>query len=218
MINYLLRGIDSDKGFTKKQEEYLKSDINSNQKIVFIASTFNSHDKNILYYTKGLNWFKEINIDFLEVNLIDCSVTKKEAQKLLRGANVVFLMGGDTASQMNSIREYNLDELIRDKKIVIGVSAGSLNQSKMVVFKDEYQKGKIVEYQGLGLTDINIYPHFNLADKEYTKEVIEISYYVPLVALPNDSFIKIKNNEIWYVGEHYFIDSGKIYTESNIRK
>ena len=52
MINYLLSGIDSDKGFTKKQEEYLKSDINSNQKIVFIASTFNSHDKNILYYNK----------------------------------------------------------------------------------------------------------------------------------------------------------------------
>ena len=30
MINYLLSGIDSDKGFTKKQEEYLKNDINSN--------------------------------------------------------------------------------------------------------------------------------------------------------------------------------------------
>ena len=114
-------------------------------------------------------------------------------------------MGGDTTAQMNSIKEYNLEDEIKNKKIVIGVSAGSLNQSKIVIFKDEYQEGKLVKYQGLGLTDINIYPHFNPKDKEYTKEVLEVSKHIPLIALPNDSFIRIENNNIEFVGTHYFI-------------
>ena len=46
-------------------------------------------------------------------------------------------MGGDTTAQMNSIKEYNLEDEIKNKKIVIGVSAGSLNQSKIVIFKDD---------------------------------------------------------------------------------
>ena len=122
-------------------------------------------------------------------------------------------MGGDTTAQMNSIKEYNLEDEIKNKKIVIGVSAGSLNQSKTVIFKDDYQEGKIEKYQGLGLTNINIYPHFNLKDKEYKKEVLEVSNHIPLIALPNDSFIRIENNNIEFVGTYYLIENNKIITK-----
>lgn len=213
MINYLLSGVEPSKGFTKIQENHLKKDITQNQKIVFIASTFKNPDKNTLYYNTSLNWFKKININFSKTTLIDNKISKKEAQKLLKEANIVFLMGGDTTAQMNSIKEYNLEDEIKNKKIVIGVSAGSLNQSKTVIFKDDYQEGKIEKYQGLGLTNINIYPHFNLKDKEYTKEVLEVSNHIPLIALPNDSFIRIENNNIEFVGTYYLIENNKIITK-----
>ena len=31
-----------------------------------------------------------------------------------------------------------------------------------------------------------------------------------IVGLPNESFIRIKDNDIEFVGEHYFIENGKL--------
>ena len=50
-------------------------------------------------------------------------------------------------------------------------------------------------------------------DKEYTKEVLEVSNHIPLIALPNDSFIRIENNNIEFVGTYYLIENNKIITK-----
>lgn len=47
MINYLLSGVDKEKGFNKVQTKYLKQDIKDTNLITFIASTFNYIKKQI---------------------------------------------------------------------------------------------------------------------------------------------------------------------------
>lgn len=206
-INYLFSGVDKEKGFDEVQSKYLKQDIKENQIITFIASTFDNHEQNIMYKNKTLNFFSKINITFKENYLIDNNVTKEEAKEFIKKANIIYLMGGDTYLQNNSLDEYELKPLIKEKSFIIGVSAGSLNQTKRVIYQDY---NDIKDYEGLGFTNISIYPHLDFLNIDYLKEIFKISKITKLVALPNSSFIRIENNKEMFVGDYYEIENEKI--------
>ena len=109
---------------------------------------------------------------------------------------------------MKSIIEYNLFNILRNRDgITIGTSAGAMNQTDRVIYKDDFKNYELVDYQGLGFIDLNIYPHFDIDNKEYMDEVFEVSKYTRIVGLPNESFIRIKDNDIDFVGKHYFIEN-----------
>ena len=210
-INYLFSGISKEQGFNKVQKEYLKKDIKNNDTITFIATTFDNYEKNDLYYNNLIKHFKNIDITFNKAYLIDNRVVKDLAKDYILKSNIIFLMGGDTKKQMDSVKEYNLFETLKSKEgIILGVSAGSMNQSSRVVYKNDYNNYVIEDYEGLGHIDINIYPHLDFNNIDYLKEVFEVSNYTKTVALPNDSFIRIENNNIDFVGEYYTIQNSKI--------
>ena len=210
-INYLFSGISKEQGFNKVQKEYLKKDIKNNDTITFIATTFDNYEKNDLYYNNLIKHFKNIDITFNKTYLIDNRVEKDLAKDYILKSNIIFLMGGDTKKQMDSVKEYDLFEILKSKEgIILGVSAGSMNQSSRVVYKNDYNNYVIEDYEGLGYIDINIYPHLDFNNIDYLKEVFEVSNYTKTVALPNDSFIRIENNNIDFVGEYYTIQNSKI--------
>ena len=210
-INYLFSGISKEQGFNKVQREHLKKDIKNNDTIVFIATTFDDYEKNDLYYNNLIKHFKNIDITFNKAYLIDNRIVKDLAKDYISKSNIIFLMGGDTKKQMDSVKEYDLFETLKSKEgIILGVSAGSMNQSSRVVYKNDYNNYVIEDYEGLGYIDINIYPHLDFNNIDYLKEAFEVSNYVKTVMLPNDSFIRIENNNIEFVGEYYTIQNSKI--------
>ena len=210
-INYLFSDISKEQGFNEIQREYLKKDIKNNDTIVFIATTFDDYEKNDLYYSNLIKHFKNIDITFNKAYLIDNRVDKDLAKDYILKSNIIFLMGGDTKKQIDSVKEYDLFEILKSKEgIILGVSAGSMNQSSRVVYKNDYNNYVIEDYEGLGYIDINIYPHLDFNNIDYLKEVFEVSNYTKTVALPNDSFIRIENNNIDFVGEYYIIQNSKI--------
>lgn len=210
-INYLFSDISKEQGFNEIQREYLKKDIKNNDTIVFIATTFDDYEKNDLYYNNLIKHFKNIDFTFNKAYLIDNRVDKDLAKDYILKSNIIFLMGGDTKKQIDSVKEYDLFEILKSKEgIILGVSAGSMNQSSRVVYKNDYNNYVIEDYEGLGYIDINIYPHLDFNNIDYLKEVFEVSNYTKTVALPNDSFIRIENNNIDFVGEYYTIQNSKI--------
>ena len=210
-INYLFSDISKEQGFNEIQREYLKKDIKNNDTIVFIATTFDDYEKNDLYYNNLIKHFKNIDITFNKAYLIDNRVAKDLAKDYILKSNIIFLMGGDTKKQIDSVKEYDLFEILKSiEGIILGVSAGSMNQSSRVVYKNDYNNYVIEDYEGLGYIDINIYPHLDFNNIDYLKEVFEVSNYTKTVALPNDSFIRIENNNIDFVGEYYTIQNSKI--------
>lgn len=208
MINYLMSGIDKENGFTKEQIESLKKDIKDNSVITFIASDFDNTEKTDKHKNLLVDAFNKAGINFKCEYLVDKRVSKEEAKELLSESNIVFLMGGDTYKEMQSINEYDIKEDIVSRDLIIGVSAGSLNQSKNVIYLDEYQDYKLVKYEGLGLVDFNIYPHLDLKNEEFLKEIFTVSNDRPLIALPNESFIRCENDKIEYHGNYYKVRNG----------
>ena len=219
MINYLMSGIDKENGFTKEQAKSLKKDIKDNSVITFIASDFDNIEKTDKNKNLLIDAFNKAGINFKCEYLVDKRVSKEEAKELLSESNIVFLMGGDTYKEMQSINEYDIKEDIISRDLIIGVSAGSLNQSKNVIYLDEYQDYKLVKYEGLGLVDFNIYPHLDFKNEEFLKEIFTVSNDTPLIALPNESFIRCENGNIEYFENYYkvknsvMIINGKEYSD-----
>lgn len=204
---YLISAIDKIEGFKGNIINYLKSDIKENSTIAVIASSFDDYEKNDIYYSKTLKFFENIDIFFSNHNLIDSRIDVNIANELVLNSDIVFIMGGNPKNEMDSIKQYDLiDSLNKRKGITIGVSAGAINMASNVIYKDS----KILKYEGIGLTDINIYPHLDFDNLEFLKEIFEVSKYKKIVALPNESFIRIKDNEIEYVGDCYFLSSNNV--------
>lgn len=206
-INYLFSGLDKVNGFTDKQKEFLKKDIKNNMNIVFISSSFDNYERNDIKHKELVKLFNDINIKFNNIYLIDNRVDSNSSKELIKKSDIIFLMGGDPKQEMDSIIEYDLVSDIKTKEgIIIGVSAGSMNQITNVIYKDEIDNNIIVKYKGLGFFDTNIYPHVDINNKDYLQEIFEVSKYGKILCLPNSSFIRIEDNKVDIIGEHYYIE------------
>lgn len=206
-INYLFSGLDKVNGFTKKQKEFLKKDIKNNMNIVFIASSFDNYERNDIKHKELVKLFNNINIKFNSIYLIDNRIDSNKSKELIKKSDIIFLMGGDPKKEMDSIIEYDLVSDIKTKEgIIIGVSAGSMNQITNVIYKDEIDNNILIKYKGLGFFNTNIYPHVDINNKEYLQEIFEVSKYGKILCLPNSSFIRIENNKVDIIGEHYYIE------------
>lgn len=93
-INYMFSRIDRDKGFNDNQKKYIKEDIKNNMSITFIASLFDEYERNDTQVKEIVNVFKNIDINFKEVHLIDNRVSKEDAYKYIEKTDIVYLMGG----------------------------------------------------------------------------------------------------------------------------
>lgn len=209
MVNYLFSQIDKEKGFSEIQKEYVLKNIKSGMDIVFISSVPDNYertDNQIVRYTKPFN---DIGITFNNTYYIDSRISKDDAHKIISNSDIVFLMGGSPELQMKFINDYELNDVIKASSIVIGVSAGSMNQGSKVTYKDDFDNYIMKEYDGLGLTSTNIFPHYDPSNEEIVNEVKEVSEINSITCLPNESFIYIENGIEKVVGEHYIFNNKK---------
>lgn len=210
MTNILFSGLDKENGFNDMQSECLIKNIKDNSVITYIASDFDDIVKSKKYSSAMMRFFETIGIKFKKVNLVDSSVSINDAKEMLNSSNIVFLMGGSPYLQMKGINKYGLKDKIKTIDLVIGVSAGSMNQSKRVVYEDGDFDMKLYDYEGLGLVDFNIYPHLDFNNIELLKESFRISEIIPIICLPDDSFIRVIDSKIEYYGPHYSISNNEI--------
>lgn len=215
MINYLFSRINHEKGFTKKQKEYLLQDIKNNSIITFISAYKNEPEKQKESIENKLFAFNKINISFKKINVIDALTPKDVANKYIDETDVLFLLGGAPHIQMETINKNELTNKIKNINIVIGVSAGSMNQAKKVIYIDEYDNNILRKYEGLNLVDTYIFPHLNWRNKNLVNEAIMVSKTEPLIMIPDQTFIRIKQNQKEIIGKYYPVNNGIIDKSRN---
>lgn len=212
-IRYLLSGPDKNKGFQGKIVEYIKEDVKKTHKFVWIAASFDNHAINDSRYNNVIKWFEDIGIVFDTKVCIDDRIIADTMSQNIFDADVIFLSGGDPLSQMKYINEYKLkDAMQKTNAIIFGLSAGSINMADKVVFtKNESEElYETAKYDGIGVTSINIEPHFSLEKEEHNKDLLETSMEYTIIALPNESAIRIENNNYTYINDCYKIENGTI--------
>lgn len=195
---------------------------NEDSFILLVASNPLSYDKNdemldIMrksFIMSGLKYKNMIYLDGRNENKID---------SILSNADIVILMGGHLPTQNEWFNKINMkDRLNIFNGCIIGQSAGSMNLASTVYACPEYEE-ELDEVlfprfiDGIGLTDINIFPHYDKykdmllgSFKMLDDIVINDSYKCVIYALNDGSYIEICNDYVSVYGECFKIENGRL--------
>lgn len=229
MITSTLDLSDKDENGTKipkvfdnknKKIDTIKKYVKKYDNFVYIAGTEYENDIND-YYSKIVFDSFNMTLPFKNYIVLD-SRNEKDAEKIIKDADLIILSGGHVPTENDFFNNINLRELIRKTDaFIIGISAGSMNSAENVYSPPEYESEVIDNnynkyYKGLGLTHLNVFPHYDEIKDEVIsgvhvleKIVLPDSYDRDIYALNNGSYILIDDNEYIY-GETYLIRKGKI--------
>ena len=151
--------------------------------------------------------FEEYNIPFERHYVIDSRMEASRAKRLINEASCVFLMGGHPGMQFQLIRDKGLDAAIWDTAAaVLGVSAGAINMAKRSLDTKESP----IPYDGLGLADITVKPHFNLEKRQVLSTLLQISKELPICAMEDDSAIFVVGDNILHTGQIHWVSKGEV--------
>lgn len=195
---YLLSGMDENNNynFYKKISNILKKDLKNYNTIIYIPTYPDNIEKCNKLAKSEI--FENIGIHFNKSIVLDNSYSLEDIEKILKENNLIFLYGGNPYEQIKFINKNKITELIKEKTI-IALSAGSINMCKKAICTkdEEFEESNI--YDGMGLVDFSIEPHFNMNNSEILEDLKKISENTCIYALEDDAFIIIeKDNKYFY--------------------
>ena len=192
--------------FNSDIETVLRDNLPRRDSIVFISADPENYAQNDDDRDGMHEMFAECGLAFAQKHVIDRRTDEEEAIRLIREADCIWLMGGESKWQIELIRDLKLvSELRESRAMILGVSAGSMNLGRYVAYvwdKPEF-------YEAIGLTDITIKSHFEEGGW-FIPALLELSMIHPIVAMEDMSAIFVKGDDIWKIGNMHLFDKGEI--------
>ena len=159
----------------------------------------------------------------LSVSSVDmCDDRNKEIIANLDNIDVIILTGGHVPTQNKFMKEIRLREHLSNYDgIVVAWSAGSINCADIVDAGPEFEgEAGDPSYQrwitGLGITNVNIFPHFQKLKDDYLdgmRLIEDITFNDSvgheILALNDGSYVMINDGQTTLYGEAYMIKDRK---------
>lgn len=198
----------------------LKTHIKNYNNFLFISSDENDKVRIPAYFNAVKESFA-LTLPFKNYYLLD-GRKKNMAKEMVENADFIFLCGGHVPTQNNFFEKIKLREIIKNTNaVILGGSAGSMNCADIVYCPPELEgegaDPKFKRYfQGLGLTRINIFPHFEdikhetIDGLENEKDIlIPDSFLSPIIAYSDGAYILQIDNQAMMYGEAYLFKNGE---------
>ena len=158
-------------------------------------------------------------LQFKEYIYVDDN-NKHKIKEYIEKADLIDLCGGHLPTCNAFIQELDLKELLKEfNGVIIGTSGGAMNMAETVYcipeIEGEHTDKNFNRYlKGLGLTNINIIPHFQYFVTMQFSDGIKIvedvilpdSANTPMIALPDGSYVVQQGEKIKIYGESYYLD------------
>lgn len=236
MIRYYCSGFDINNAFIHGLGDMFKKELKDTNSIVYIPGGCDKIEKvKTKYVPTFTEYFKNIGIEFKNVNIITPELSQEKAKEMIKHASFIMLMGGCPFKQKDMCEKLNIiDDLKTFDGVMLGFSAGAMFMSKYIIItpcSEEYPDFHIEK--GLNFDGISIYPHNNTSSKIYPNTLIVgdetyqkddlirvASIYGNFYLLQDNqkenglfdiSIIKSNNGDI----EFYIENDGKIWEVSN---
>ncbi len=190
-------------------------------KVLILFASPNRHEKNDSIFA----CFQEaFSLSGLAVSSVEkCDDRNPEIIEKLPEMDVIILTGGHVPTQNRFLKQLRLKERLSEYRgIVLAWSAGSMNCAEKVYAGPELDGEAIDPHyerwiDGLGLTKINVFPHYQalIGEKLDGLRLIEDitlpdSMGHEFVALNDGSYIFIEDGQETLYGEAYLIKDGQI--------
>ena len=188
--------------------------------LLVIAAWPDDHARNDEMAQTFAGCFAWHGMGFSQVDVLDRRNVER-ADELVAASDVILLAGGHVPTENAFFKAIGLRELLVGYKgVIMGVSAGSMNAADTVYVQPE-EAGEAVDphfvrwTQGLGLTDKNILPHYNMV-KDNILDGLRLFEDVtypdsaghPLYVLPDGSYILEADGASTLYGEAYLLHNG----------
>lgn len=198
----------------------LQEDLPDNPRCLFIASNPFDRAGTCEFGSHMFMAFAEAGFPFSAYHILD-GHNAHEAVELIRQSDFIILAGGHVPTQNRFFQEIHLGELLEDYEgVIMGVSAGSMNSAKIVYAQPE-EDGETMDpdYQrfvpGLGLTQLNILPHYQKVKHQYIDGIRlfeDVTYLDSMgrtfYALPDGSYFYVRDGQTLLCGKAYRLHNG----------
>lgn len=207
--------LSNNNGFIDRIREALPP----NPRALFICSDPDDHNGTCRFAAETTAAFALEGMSFSSYHVLDWT-TARRAYQLISTTDFIILCGGHVPTQNAFFRKIRLRHLLRHfDGVVMGVSAGSMNSADIVYVQPEEPGESVPEFprfvQGLGLTEVNILPHYQKVKDNYLdgKRLFEDITYADsqgncFFALPDNSYIYQDEENLLLFGEGYCLRSG----------
>lgn len=197
----------------------LRCDLPVNPRCLFVASSPLDRDATCEFGAAMFCAFAEAGIHFAGYSILD-GYSARNAAELISQSDLIILAGGHVPTQNTFFRKIRLGELLEEfPGIVMGISAGSMNTAKIAYLQPEEPGESHPAFRrfapGLGLTDVNICPHYQKVKHmvlDGLRLFEDITYRDSLghtfYALPDGSYFYIDEDQTLLCGEGYRIRNG----------
>ena len=162
-------------GFFKR----IRSKLPPAPRTLFVASSPADHDKTDFYSVDMAGAFERAGIPMTGWQILD-ELTADRARELVAWSDFIILMGGHVPTQNAFFNRIGLRELLKGYPgVIMGISAGTMNAAETVYAQPEEPGESFPSfrrfYPGLGLTTVNICPHYQeVIEKNMTVDGIPI--------------------------------------------
>ena len=212
---YLLSDFNENDDFKEKLTENINKDLVSNDSLVFICSSPDDYERTDYYFKSNRKWLSSGGIKFDNYHLLDNRIDRSEANNYIKNSSCVVLMGGITREQIEYIKENNFIETLQKYNgVIIGISAGAINLAVNSLCLEEPKNAETIRYNGIGLTEKIIYPHFSIDDHEIVDELTKYSKDTVIHGICECGAIIERENETIYLGDIYKISNNKVEKEA----
>ena len=152
---------------------------------------------------------------------------EKDAQLLIWQSDLIVLAGGHVPTQNLFFQKIGLSKLLKNYQgVILGISAGSMNCARRVYAQPEEPGESRPDfrrfYPGLGLSEINILPHYQQVKDRMIdgKRLFEDVTYVDSIgnnflSLVDGSYVLERGGETTLYGEAYALTNGKFFQISH---
>lgn len=199
----------------------LKSIWPQNAKVLVICADPSDYEKNDSVYTCLKAAFPMSGLAVSQIGY--CDDRNSDTVFILHNYNVIVLAGGHVPTQNLFFKTIRLKEYLSDfEGIIVAWSAGSMNCAEDVYAGPELD-GEAIDplferwISGLGITKINIFPHYQSLKDDYLdglRLIEDITFSDSMgheiIALNDGSYILVDDKNETLYGEAYMIKDGQI--------
>ena len=205
----------------------LKKSLPAKPRALFICADPNDHGETDAFARDIGNAIVEAGIAISRRDVLDGRNTD-QAQMLIWQSDLIVLSGGHVPTQNLFFQRIGLAKLLKNYQgTILGISAGSMNCARRAYAQPEAPGESRPDFQrfypGLGLSEINILPHYQqvkdrlLDGKRLFEDVTYIdSIGESFLSLVDGSYVMEQNGETTLYGEAYALTDGKFFQISHV--
>ena len=189
-----------------------------NPSVVFVASDPKDHASTCQFAAITTAAFAEAGIAFSGYQVLD-GTSIHRAYGMIAHCDFVVLCGGHVPTQNAFFRKIRLRHILHNfRGTVMGISAGSMNMASIVYVQPEEPGESVPEFKrfapGLGLTPVNILPHYQKA-KDYWLDGKHLYKEITYADSMGHEFFALPDNSYFYQDQYGLLLCGEAYRLKN---